>query len=140
MAKVTLRDLKLRDQRVLVRVDFNVPLEDSEGKRVITDDTRIRETIATIDYLHSQGAKVILMSHLGRPKGKRNPAESLRPVAERLSELLVRPVAFVDDCIGDKVEKTAGLLKAGDTLLLENVRFYPEEEKTTPTLQKNWPG
>jgi phosphoglycerate kinase len=136
MAKVTLRDLKLRDQRVLVRVDFNVPLEDRDGKRVITDDTRIRETLPTIDYLHAQGAKVILMSHLGRPKGKKNPAESLRPVAEHLSELLVRPVAFVDDCIGEKVEKTAGLLQPGDTLLLENVRFYPEEEKNDPAFAK----
>ncbi len=125
--KLSLRDLtNVRNKRVLVRVDFNVPL-DATGK--VTDDTRIREALPTIEHLLEAGAKVILMAHFGRPKGKREPTMSLRPVAKHLSELLVRPVAFVDDCIGEKAEKTISILQPGDCLLLENVRYYSEEEK-----------
>jgi phosphoglycerate kinase len=129
MGKLTVKDLNLRGKRVLVRVDYNVPLEEKDGQMVITDDTRIRETIPTLELLTAQGAKSILMAHLGRPQGKRDPSLSLRPVAARLADLLHRPVAFVDDCIGEKVEKTADIMKPGDVLLLENVRFYKEEEE-----------
>jgi len=128
MAKLSVRDLNLRGKRVFMRVDYNVPLEEKEGAMGVSDDTRIRETLPTLKLLTEQGAKVILASHLGRPKGKREPSMSLRPVAMKLAELLGRPVAFVDDCIGEKVEKTAGALQPGDVLLLENVRYYAEEE------------
>src|ERR1043165_9924570 len=110
MAKLTVRDINTRGKRVFVRVDYNVPLEEKDGAMLITDETRIVETLPTLRLLIEQGAKIILAAHLGRPKGKREPATSLRPVAARLADLLGRPVAFVDDCIGDKVEKTAGAL------------------------------
>jgi phosphoglycerate kinase len=127
MAKLSLNDLKdFRGKTFFVRVDYNVPLDDA-GK--ITDDKRIKATIPTLEYLWQNGARVVLGSHLGRPKGKRDPKQSLRPCAERLAELLARPVAFVDDCVGDKVEKTKAILQPGDILLLENLRFYAEEEK-----------
>jgi len=132
MAKLTIRDLNVRGKRVFLRVDYNVPLEEKDGQMVITDDTRIKETLPTLKALIEQGGKLILTAHLGRPKGQREPSMSLRPVAARLAEMLGRPVAFVDDCIGEKVEKTAGLLKEGDVLLLENVRYYNEEEKNDP--------
>jgi phosphoglycerate kinase len=128
MAKLTVKDLDVRGKRVLVRVDYNVPLEERAGQMVITDETRIKETVPTLEYLVNQGARIILVSHLGRPKGKREPSLSLRPVASKLADLLGRTVAFVDDCIGEKVEKTVGLLQAGDVVLLENVRYYNEEE------------
>ena len=128
MAKLSVRDLNLRGKRVFMRVDYNVPLEEKDGAMVVSDDTRIRETLPTLKLLTEQGAKVILAAHLGRPKGKREPSMSLRPVAMKLADLLGRPVAFVDDCIGEKVEKTAGALLPGDVLLLENVRYYSEEE------------
>jgi phosphoglycerate kinase len=128
MAKLTVRDLDVRDKRVFVRVDFNVPLEEKDGQMVITDATRIQETLATLKLLIERGGKLILTSHLGRPKGKREPTMSLRPVAAKLQELLGRPVKFVDDCIGDKVEQAARAMKPGEVLLLENVRFYKEEE------------
>jgi len=132
MAKLTIRDLNVRGKRVFLRVDYNVPLEEKDGQMVITDDTRIKETLPTLKMLIEQGGKLILTAHLGRPKGQREPSMSLRPVAARLAEMLGRPVAFVDDCIGEKVEKTVGLLKEGDVLLLENVRYYNEEEKNDP--------
>jgi len=128
MAKLTVKDLNVRGKRVFVRVDYNVPLEEKDGQMVITDETRIRETLPTLKLLTEQGAKIILAAHLGRPKGQREPSMSLRPVAARLAELLGRPVAFVDDCVGEKAEKTVGLLQPGDVLLLENVRYYKEEE------------
>lgn len=128
MAKLTVRDVNVRGKRVFVRVDYNVPMEEKGGNMVITDATRIKETLPTLDLLVQGGAKIILASHLGRPKGKREPTMSLRPVAEKLADMLGRPVAFVDDCIGEKAEKTAGVLQPGDLLLLENLRFYPEEE------------
>jgi len=132
MAKTTVRDVNVRGRRVFVRVDYNVPMEEKEGKIAITDATRIKETLPTLDLLVQGGAKIILASHLGRPKGKSEPTISLRPVAEKLADMLGRNVAFVDDCIGDKVEKTAGILQPGDILLLENLRFHPEEEANGP--------
>src|SRR5207247_10759741 len=128
MAKLTINDLNVRGKRVFVRVDYNVPLEEKDGQMVITDNTRIVETLPTLKLLIEQGGKLILAAHLGRPKGKREPSMSLRPVAAKLADLLGRPVAFVDDCLGDKVEKTIGVMQPGDVLLLENVRFYNEEE------------
>src|SRR5882762_10912854 len=98
MAKLTIRDLDLRGKRVFVRVDYNVPMEEKDGQMVINDATRIQETLPTLEFLVNQGAKVILMAHLGRPKGQRDPSLSLRPVAAKLADMLGRPVAFVDDC------------------------------------------
>lgn len=132
MAKLTVHDIDVRGKRVFVRVDYNVPMEEKDGQMVINDATRIKETIPTLDFLIERGAKLILTAHLGRPKGQRDPSLSLRPVAEKLADLLGRPVAFVDDCIGEKVEKTAAILKEGDVLLLENVRYYNEEEANDP--------
>src|SRR5260370_1244239 len=132
MAKLTVKDLNVRGKRVLVRVDYNVPMEEKDGQMVINDDTRIKETIPTLDYLIQNGAKIILAAHLGRPKGKREPSMSLRPVANKLADLLCRPAVLVADCIGEKVEKTVGLLQRGDVLLLENVRYYNEEEANAP--------
>jgi phosphoglycerate kinase len=132
MPKLTVNDINASGKRVFLRVDYNVPLEEREGKMVITDETRIVETLPTLKLLIGQGAKLILTAHMGRPKGKREPSMSLRPVAMRLADLLGRPVAFVDDCIGEKVEKTASVLQPGDVLLLENVRYYNEEEANDP--------
>jgi len=132
MAKLTVKDLNVRGKRVFVRVDYNVPLEEKDGQMVITDATRIVETLPTLRLLIEQGGKIILAAHLGRPKGKREPSMSLRPVAEKLADLLGRPVAFTDDCIGEKVEQTVGVMKPGDVLLLENVRYYKEEEANDP--------
>ena len=129
MPKLALQDLDVRGRRVLVRVDFNVPLNAEGG---ITDDSRIRAALPTLDYLLERGARVILCSHLGRPKGKPDPALSLRPVAQWLSDLILRPVSFVDDCLGEKVEKTVSILQNGDCLLLENLRFYLQEEANDP--------
>lgn len=128
MAKVTIRDISLKGRRVLVRVDYNVPLQEKDGAQVITNDKRIRETVPTIKYLREQGARVLLCAHLGRPKGKRDPKQSLAPAVKCLSDLLGAPVKFVDDCIGEKAEKAAAELKDGDVALLENLRFYNEEE------------
>ena len=132
MSKLSLTQIDLKGKRVLVRVDFNVPLEERDGKQVVTDDTRIRETLPTINYLREHGAKVILMSHLGRPKGKPVEKYSLRPVAARLEELIGQPVAFASDCIGKPAEDIAANLRDGGVALLENVRFHPEEEKNDP--------
>ena len=125
MAKLSIRDLDLKGKRVFVRVDFNVPLSDV-GE--ITDDTRIRQTLPTLEYALARGARLILASHLGRPKGKPNPKMSLRPAATRLGELLGRPVQFAVDCVGPVATVAAQALKDGDVLLLENLRFHPEEE------------
>jgi phosphoglycerate kinase len=120
----TIRDVDVQGKRVLVRVDFNVPIEN--GK--VLDDWRLRATLPTIRYLTERGAKVILLSHLGRPKGKRDEQFSLRPVAQRLSELLGQPVQFADDCVGEVAEQTVAQLQAGEVLLLENLRFHAGEE------------
>ncbi len=126
MNKKTIRDIDVQGKRVLVRVDFNVPQDKSDGH--ITDDRRIRESLPTLNYLLEHGASLVLMSHLGRPKAKEEKY-SLKPVAARLQELLGRPVQMANDVIGDAVVAQAHALKPGDVLLLENVRFYPEEEK-----------
>ena len=125
-AKLSIRDLALNGQRVFVRVDFNVPLKNG----VIGDDTRIRSSLPTIQYALEHGATVVLASHLGRPKGKPNPEFSLRPIADHLSQLLGVPVTFADDCIGDAAANAVRTAQAGSrVVLLENLRFHPEEEK-----------
>lgn len=126
MDKMTVRDIEVRDKRVLVRVDFNVPLDEKTGQ--ITDDNRIRAALPTIKYLIEQGAKVILMSHFGRPKGKVVEGMRLGVAAQRLSQLLGRSVGMAPDCIGPEVEKLTAGLRSGDILLLENLRFHAEEE------------
>jgi phosphoglycerate kinase len=125
MKKATVRDIDVRGKRVLERVDFNVP-QDESGH--ITDDTRIRASLPTIQYLLDHGACVVLMSHLGRPKGKIVEKYSLRPIAQRLGELLGRPVQFAPDCIGPEVSALVHALQPGQVALLENLRFHPEEE------------
>ncbi len=139
MNKKTVEDIDVSHKRVLVRCDFNVP-QDETG--AITDDRRIRAALPTIEYLLSKAAKVILASHLGRPKGKPGDAEkfTLAPVAERLSELLGTTVTLAPDCIGAEVEALAGKLEPGQVLLLENVRFHPEEEANDPAFAKSLAG
>jgi phosphoglycerate kinase len=134
MDKLTIRDIDVKDKRVLVRVDFNVPMNEDTG--VITDDSRIRAALPTIQYLIDHKAKVILCSHLGRPKGAPEDKFRLAPVAKRLSELIGKPVATTRDCIGPEAEAAAKALKSGDILLLENLRFHAEEEKNGPDFSK----
>ena len=133
MSKKTIDDIQVRGKRVLVRVDFNVPI-DSEGN--ITDDIRIRAALPTIQKLMNDGAKVILCSHMGRPKGEFNMKYTLKPAAERLSQLLGKPVAFACDVIGDCAHKTTAALQDGEVALLENLRFHKEEEKNDPAFAK----
>ncbi len=132
MAKKTVRDVDLKDKRVLMRVDFNVPMQDG----VITDDKRIRAALPTIKYVLEAGGKVILMSHFGRPKGKPDDAFRLDPIAKRLSELLGQPVQKVNDCIGPEVEEAVAKLQPGEVLLLENVRFHAAETENEPEFAK----
>ena len=138
MRKKTVRDILVEGKRVLVRVDFNVPLDMETG--VITDDSRIRASLPTIRYLITRGAKVILCSHLGRPKGKVVERLRLAPIARRLSELLELPVETVDDCIGEEVKNKVKMLGGGNILLLENLRFHPEEEANDPSFAKELAG
>ena len=129
MAVKTVRDIDLKNKRVLVRVDFNVPLKDG----VVTDSTRIKAALPTLNYiLEQEGASLVLMSHLGRPKGERKAEYSLSPVVKELSKLIGKPVKMADDCIGENVLKQVNELKAGDILVLENVRYYNEETKNNP--------
>src|SRR5512136_1193803 len=132
MSKLTIQDLDLKGKRVFVRVDFNVPIKDSK----VTDDLRIREALPTIRYGIEKGATLILASHLGRPKGKPKPEFSLAPVAQRLSELLKKKVLFAHDCIGPEVESVLAKAKPGDVILLENLRFHPEEEANDPAFSQ----
>jgi phosphoglycerate kinase len=132
MNKLTIQDLDLRGKRVFIRVDFNVPLKDG----VVTDDTRIRETLPTLKLAIEKGGRLVLASHLGRPKGGPDPKYSLKPAAKKLEELLKKPVGFAADCIGPDAEAKSKALKDGDVLLLENVRFHPEEEKNDEGFSK----
>ncbi len=125
----SIREIDIRSKRVFIRFDFNVPLDESA---TIKDDTRIRRALPTIEYALAQGARAVFASHLGRPKGERIPQMSLRPVANRLEELLGRPVAFVDDCVGDAVTHAVDALPDGGALLLENLRFHAGETKNDP--------
>ena len=133
MSKLTIRDTSLKGKRVLMRVDFNVPLDENLK---VTSDKRIRAAAPTIEYILAQGGRLALMSHLGRPKGERSPKMSLKPCVEVLSKLIGKKVGFVDDCIGEKVEKAVAALREGEVLLLENLRFYKEEEKNDPGFSK----
>lgn len=134
LGKLTIEDLQIKGKRVFIRADFNVPLDDN---MVITDDRRIRSTLPTINYAIDEGARVILGSHLGRPKGKVEPRFSLAPVAKRLQRLLNKEVIFATDCIGPQVESLASKMKDGDVLLLENLRFHPGEEKNEEAFAKS---
>lgn len=132
MEKLTINDLDLRGKRVFMRVDFNVPLKDG----VVTDDTRIRETLPTLKLAIEKGGRLVLASHLGRPKGGPDPKYSLLPAARKLEELLGKPVVFGLDCVGPGVESQSKALVDGEILVLENVRFHPEEEKNDETFSK----
>jgi phosphoglycerate kinase len=132
MNKLTIQDLDLRGKRVFIRVDFNVPMKDG----VVTDDTRIRETLPTLKLAMEKGGRLVLASHLGRPKGGPDPKYSLKPAAKKLEELLGKPVAFASDCVGPDAEAKSKALKDGDVLVLENVRFHPQEEKNDEGFSK----
>jgi len=136
MSKLSIKDLDLKGKRVFIRVDFNVPIE--EGK--VEDDTRIRACLPTIQDAIDQGARVILASHLGRPKGERVDKYSLKPVAQHLSELMGKPVAFANDCVGERTEAQVDALIDGDVLLLENLRFHKEEEKNDDEFARQLAG
>jgi len=132
MDKLTIKELELQGKRVFLRVDFNVPLKDG----VVTDDTRIRETLPTLKLAIEKGGRLVLASHLGRPKGGPDPKYSLRPAAKKLEELLGKPVACGSDCVGPGVEGQSKALRDGEVLVLENVRFHPEEEKNDEAFAK----
>jgi len=132
MAKLTINDLDLRGKRVFIRVDFNVPLREA----VVTDDTRIRETLPTLRLAIQKGGRLVLASHLGRPKGGPDPKFSLHPAAKKLEELLGKPIAFALDCVGPGAESQSKALRDGEVLVLENVRFHPEEEKNDEAFSK----
>src|SRR5207253_10101543 len=132
MAKLSVRDVDVRGKRVLTRVDFNVPIKENGDQIEITDDTRIREALPTINYLREQKAKTILMSHFGRPKGKRVQKYTLRPVGDHLHTLIGQPVVFSHDTIGEVPEKIIAAIQDGDIALLQNLRFQPGEEANDP--------
>ncbi len=128
-----LQEMAVKGRRVLVRVDYNVPMKGAK----ISDNTRIRETLKTLEHLIAQGSMIVLISHLGRPMGKNEPKYSLKPVADELATLLKKPVAFAKDCVGAVADKAVALMKAGDVLLLENLRFHAEEEANDPAFAKD---
>jgi phosphoglycerate kinase len=132
MNKKSVKDVDVKDKRVLVRVDFNVPLKEGQ----VADDRRIRAALPTIEYLLDQGASLVLMSHLGRPKGEPDPNLAMGPVAEKLGEILGKPVQKLDDCVGSEVEEAVKAMKPGDVILLENTRFHAEEKKNDPDFSK----
>lgn len=134
MNKLTIEDLDVKGKRVFLRVDFNVPLDKSKE---VADDSRIKAALPTIEYLMSNGAKLILVSHLGRPKGKSSDEFSLRPVAERLESILEKPIVFSPTVVGPVAQSAVDCLNAGDCLLMENIRFFPEEEKNDPQFSKD---
>jgi len=134
LGKMTIDDLAIKGKKIFIRVDFNVPLD---ANMVITDDRRIRSALPTINYAIDEGAKIILASHLGRPKGKVDPRYSLAPVAKRLQRLLNKEVLFAPDCMGPQVESIVAKMKEGDVLLLENLRFHPEEEQNEESYAKS---
>src|SRR3984957_18321453 len=132
MKKLSIRDLELPGKRVFVRVDFNVPMAGDK----VEDDTRIRETLPTLRYAIDQGARLVLVSHLGLPKGKVDPKYTLAPVADRLRELMGKPVAFPPDCVGADAESKSKASRGGEVFLLENVRFHPQEEANDPEFSR----
>ena len=132
MAKLTVHDIDLQGECVLTRVDYNVPMAERDGTMVINDDTRIRATLPTLKAMINKGAKIILVAHLGRPKGVREPSMSLRPVAGKLAKLIGQPVAFCEQCVGDPVAEAVNDLENGGLLLLENVRYHTEEVDNDP--------
>jgi phosphoglycerate kinase len=132
----TIRDYDFNGKRVVIRVDFNVPVKDG----VVTDDTRIKAALPTINYLLDHGASLVVMSHFGRPKGKKNPEFSMAPIAKKFQEDLGKKVTLAPDVIGPEVEKEVKSLKKGDVLLLENVRFYPRKKPMTPSSQRHSPA
>jgi len=133
MAKLTVHDMDLQGKRVLTRVDYNVPMDEQDGTMVINDDTRIRATLPTLKAMIKKSAKIILAAHLGRPKGVRKPSMSLRPVADKLAELIGQPVAFCEHCVGSSVAEAVDKLEDGGLLLLENVRYHTEEVANDPS-------
>lgn len=137
LSKLSVEDFRIKGKRVFIRVDFNVPLDDNMR---ITDDTRIRSSLPTINYAIDEGARVILASHLGRPKGKPDPRYSLAPVAKRLQRLLDKDVLFAPDCIGGQVESILAKMKDGDVLLLENLRYHAEEEQNDEDFARSLAG
>ena len=140
MAKLTVNDIDLQGKRVLTRVDYNVPMAEHDGSMVINDDTRIRATLPTLKLMVERGAKTILTAHLGRPKGERVPSMSLRPVADKLAELIGQPVAFCEQCVGQVAEDAVAKLEDGELLLLENVRYHAEEEANDPAFAEQLAG
>src|SRR6202142_952231 len=136
MNKLTINDLEIRGKRVFIRVDFNVPIKDG----VVTDDTRIRETLPTLRLAIEKGARLVVASHLGRPKGGPDPKYSLWPAAKKLEELLGKPVAFAKNCVGPDAEGQSKALRDGEVLVLENVRFHPEEEKNDEGFSRELAG
>ena len=137
MAKLSVRDLKVKGRRVVMRVDFNVPTEEVDGRIRITDDTRIRESLSTIELLREKGAKVILLAHFGRPKGKPNPKYSLKPVADYLAQIIPPPVKFSSEVVGPAAEAASKELPEGGVLIVENVRFYKEEEENADSFAES---
>jgi len=137
MAKLSVRDLEVKGRRVVMRVDFNVPTEEAGGQIRITDDTRIRESLPTIELLREKGAKVILLAHFGRPKGQPNPKYSLKPVADYLAQIIPPPVKFSPEVLGPGAEAASKGLPEGGVLLIENVRFYKEEEANADTFAES---